>query len=118
MKLSECRPCDKCGGKISPTFYVIRFTQALFTPNAGRTLAMTQYLGNNLELGELFAPESDDAILVLGDQNKHLMEELLICQPCFLDGPLDLASLSEKRNNQIEEQRQKQEASVKGGNEE
>ncbi len=114
MKLSEVRPCDKCGGKIAPVFYVIRFSQALFTPAAQRTLGMIQYMGGNLALGEMFAAEADDAVLVMGDKQKELMVELIICQPCFLGGSLDLASLWEKRNDQIERETEKREAELKG----
>jgi hypothetical protein len=114
MKLSECRPCDKCGKKISPIFYVIRFSQALFTPAANRTLGMIQYMGGNVALGEEFAPESDDAVLVLGDKQKELMTELFICQPCFLMGALDLASIWEKRSDQIKAEAEKHEAKLKG----
>ncbi len=113
MKLSELRPCDKCGGKIAPMFYVLRISQALFTPAAGQTLHMARYL-NSLEIGELFAPESDDAVMVVGDQEKALMTELLICQPCFLGGPVDLAILCENRINQREAERKKRAAETMG----
>jgi hypothetical protein len=114
VKLSELRPCDKCGKKIAPIFYVIRVTQALFTQAANRTLGMIQYMGGNVMLGEEFAPEAEDAVLVMGDKQKELMVELFICQPCFLDGALDLASLWEKRNDQIEKEAEKHEAELKG----
>lgn len=109
MKLSQIRPCDNCRGKIAPVFYVFRISQAIFTPEANRTLAMMQYLGGNVELGELFAPGSDDAVVVMGDKEKELMLELFICQQCFLKGPLDLAILWERRHEEIEQERRKQE---------
>src|SRR3990172_1147169 len=42
MKLSQIRPCDNCGRKIAPSFYVARFSIALFNPRAtNEVLGMT-----------------------------------------------------------------------------
>lgn len=97
MKLSELRPCDKCGGKLVPTFYVVRFSQALFNAkHANAVIGLnTIFGGRALALAETMAPGADEAVLVFGDKEKQLETELLICEECFMNGPLDLAALWE-----------------------
>ena len=97
MKLSQLRPCDNCHGPLSHGhFYVVRVTQALVLPRTtNQVLGLTQYFGGNLALAEMFAPD-DDAIKILGDEQKELMYEFLLCQDCFLR-PVDLAMLMEAR---------------------
>ena len=96
MKLSELRPCDSCGGKITPQFYVIRSSIALFTSQASRVVGMTLYLGS-LALAEVVSP-ADEVVMVAMDSDEHkaLMVELFICQECFIK-PINLALLTENR---------------------
>jgi hypothetical protein len=101
MKVSDLRPCDKCGGKIAPLFYRVRFTQALINPDAvNQFVGMHRFFGGKASaaLVENFAPASTDAVLFFGDKDRSLEVELLICNDCFLNGGIDLAMLSEKRN--------------------
>lgn len=101
MKLSQCRPCDNCRGQINPIFYRLQISQAMFTPSANRVLGMIQFMAGNVELGEMFSGEENDAILVMGEKDPRLMIDLFICQKCFLGGPIDLAVLWERRNNEL-----------------
>lgn len=95
MKLSDLRPCDNCGGKIAPAFYVVRISPAFIVPAARQTLGLMEMFHGNLRLAELFTPEPD-AVRVAGDEEKTLMTELLLCENCYLMGKVDLVVLSEK----------------------
>lgn len=97
MKLSELRPCDNCGQKIAPLFYVARVSQAMVMPAANQVLGMTQYFNGNLALAEMFAPE-DEVVKVFGEEKKELMDELLLCSDCACEKYLNLLVLVEKRN--------------------
>lgn len=102
MKVSELRPCDKCGGKIYPAFHVVRTSLALIKPQAvNQFMGMHQFFGGRAPaaLVENFSPESADAVIVAGDDDPVLMNEFFICSDCFLGGSLDLARLMEKRND-------------------
>jgi len=102
MKLSDLRPCDSCGGPISPQFHVVRYSIALIKPQVNQVAAMTLYFGS-LALGELFSPE-DNVVTVAMDEDefKKLAIELLICQECYLKGGINLALLAEKRLSEIQ----------------
>lgn len=105
MKLSEIRPCDNCGGKIVPMFYVVRFSVAMFAPRAtNEMLGLTQMFGGSLQLAEVMGADPE-AVKIAGDEEPALWTDLLICQDCFMgisrDGsrvikPLNLALLAEK----------------------
>lgn len=95
MKLSELRPCDNCGGKVFPNFYVIRISQAFIMPSAQQTLGLMTMFNGNLGLAETFSP-APDAVKVLGDEEKALMTELIVCQDCYLMGKVNLVGLAEK----------------------
>lgn len=96
MKLSEIRPCDNCGGKIAPLFYVLRISQAMFMPSTNEVLGLTQCFRGALALAEAMAPEPE-VVMVLGDEDKALQTELFICQECLTMKALDLAALMERR---------------------
>lgn len=96
MKLSELRPCDKCGGKIAPVFYVVRVSLAVVTPAANTTLGLNQMFHGNLALAEVFTSEPHP-VKVAGDEDLNLMTELFICQNCYV-GEVNLAMLAEVRN--------------------
>lgn len=100
MKLTELRPCDKCRGPIEKGFYVIEFSQAMVNPRAANeVLGLAQMFGgiSGLGIAEAFAPRAEEAVLVFGHRDPTLKTRLIICQRCFLDGPLDLALLWERR---------------------
>jgi len=98
MKLSQIRPCDNCGRKIAPSFYVARFSIALFNPRAtNEVLGMTQYFHGALGLAEIMSPRADVITVAMDEaQGKELMVELFVCAECYLQ-PLCLAELAEKR---------------------
>lgn len=96
MRLSDLRPCDNCGGKLEPHFYVVRYSLAFIGNEANMTLAMAQHF-NSLEIAEVMSPGNE--IKIAGEENAELWEELFICQNCYLHGETDLASISERKNN-------------------
>ena len=105
MKLSELRPCDSCDGPLrtpmNAGFYVVRSSLAIFKPAAAnQVLGLTQIFQGALGLAEAMAPDPD-VVLVAGDEQPELLEELLICGECYLGKPLDLPILVEKRNAAI-----------------
>jgi hypothetical protein len=104
MKLSELRPCDVCGGKLAPSFYVLRMSIALISPTpTNQVLGLAQYFQGNLGLAEVFAPESDQAVVVAMDEKEHtgLMQEFFVCTTCYM-APICLAELVEKRNPSVD----------------
>ena len=99
MKLSQVRPCDNCGGKIAPTFYVVRYSIALFKKSAvNTTLGMHQMLGGGcwaLAIAETMSPEPDAVRIVMDggdDDSKQLTHELFICNDCHVQ-PICLAEI-------------------------
>lgn len=105
MKVSELRPCDNCGQKIFPVFYVLRFSLAFIHADAvNEFFGMHQFFQGRASnaLVENFAPASCDAVTVAMDKDKDATTELFICQNCFVSGPLDLAMLMERRASQLE----------------
>ncbi len=95
MKLSELKPCAVCHGKIVPTWYVVRISQAILKPNAANeTLGLMQMFGGSLALAEAMSSHSD-CVAVFGDEDKNLMTEVNVCQNCFLMKPLNMAMLIE-----------------------
>lgn len=101
MKLSQLRPCDKCGGSINPTFYVVRSSQAMILANHANTvMGLSQMFRGNLALAEAMAPQPE-VVVVLGDEDKNLQNEIILCQRCYAFG--DIAGLVEKRIAAAEE---------------
>lgn len=95
MKLSNLRPCDNCGGKIAPLFYVVRTSIAVINPDAANeTLGLTQMFRGSLSLAEAFSSKPD-AVKIGGDENKELMSEIFLCQNCYF-GDVNVAVLVEK----------------------
>lgn len=114
MKLSELRPCDNCGGKIAPTFYVVRVSLALFDPRATNTqLGLVQMFGGAgngaLALAEIMGP-TPDVVQIAGDKKKELRTELFICQDCALMKPVNLGELLSKREEATPRDQQDQPA--------
>jgi len=101
QKLSDLRPCDACQGPVGMQFYVLRMSLAFVRRRAVEEfLGMSMFFGGKapVSLVENFAPAAADAIVVAGDTEPSLLTELLICNSCFLDRPIDLAHLMERRN--------------------
>lgn len=100
-KLTDLRPCDRCGGPVGFQFYTVR-TSLTFV----KLQAVQQFAGMHMFFGgrasaaliENFAPEAADAVIVAGDQEPKLMTEFVICSGCYLDHPIDLPMLTEQRN--------------------
>jgi hypothetical protein len=97
MKLSKIRSCDNCGGKITPSFYLVRYSIAVFNQAAiNEVLGMTQYFQGALGLAEAMAPRAD-VVTVAMDESKHsaLMVELFICANCYAER-ICLAEIAER----------------------
>ena len=97
MKLSEIRPCDNCGGKIAPAFYIVKTSLVMFNPQeTNQVLGMTQYFGGALGLAEAMAPEAD-VVKIAGDEQERLWDKIFICMDCFCKG-FNIAQIIEKVN--------------------
>lgn len=104
MKLSELRPCDCCGGKIAPNFYVVRGSLAVFSPHAANaTLGLATMFGGALALAEAMSPDSE-VVKIAGEFDKALWNEIFLCQSCYM-GDVNLAMISEKRSEAKETER-------------
>jgi hypothetical protein len=106
MRFSELHPCDGCGGGLlvgkdgirHATFYVVRHSQAMVNQRAAReVVGLETYFGGHLQLAELFAPDPDNAVQILGDVDKVLWHELFLCFNCYCSKPL--AHLEERRRD-------------------
>lgn len=90
MKLSELKPCACCNGPLClpgiGTWYVLRVCQAMVNPQAANeVLGMTQMYGGFHALGiaEAMAPRPDEAVMILGDEEPKLLEEIHVCFNCW-----------------------------------
>ena len=98
MKVSELRPCDKCGGPINPVFHVVRFSPAVVDQQAVReTMGLNMMFGGALGLAEALT-SSPDAVRIAMDEaeGKPLQVELFLCESCYC-GDVNLAALAEKK---------------------
>lgn len=76
MKLSEMKPCAKCGGKIAPIIYRVTVERHFVNVQAvNTTLGLTQMFNGNLALAEVMTSQPDATQLV--DTNTALF-----CQDC------------------------------------
>src|SRR3990172_12388495 len=100
MKLSQLRPYDVCGGKIAPSFYVIRLSFALFKPRTtNEVLGLTQFFQGSLGLAEVFAPDQDVVVVAMDDKElQELTHEFFVCQNCYIQ-PIDFPMLVERKAN-------------------
>jgi hypothetical protein len=102
VKLSDLKPCAVCGGPLPPIWRVVRVSLAALDREATNgVLGVSQMMGGlhvpgALAIAEALAPASDQAVMVLGDKDKSMMDEFNICQGCFLTKPIDLALLQER----------------------
>lgn len=96
MRLSELRPCDNCGGKLVPHFYILKYSLVLINQReANVTLAMAENFGS-LEIAEVMTPGRE--IKIAGEENAELWSKLFICQNCFMR-PLNLAEVAERKHD-------------------
>jgi hypothetical protein len=108
MKLSELKPCALCGGPLlrppCGTWYVLRVTQAMVNPAAARqVLGLTTMLWGALGLAEAFAPEPEEAVMVFGDKDRHLMTELHVCFDCWV-GKLSVLGMAVEKAGEAKSQ--------------
>lgn len=99
--LLELRPCDNCGGPIHSLFYVVRSSLVSVDVNTvNQFIGMHQFFNGKASaaLLENFVPGAATAVRVVGDEDPTLMTELLLCQDCHFNKPLDLSLLIERAN--------------------
>lgn len=84
MRLSELRPCDYCGGKLTgkdghcPIFHVVDRRLATIDPGqANQILGMTQVFEGALRLAEIMGPS--DPVKV-----SYVNETALVCNDCAI----------------------------------
>ena len=107
MKLSELRPCDKCGGIVAPQFYIVRTSLAIINPqSANATLGLTQMFGGHLALAEAMSPDAD-AVKIAGEFNKELWTELRLCTACYMSD-LNIAEIAERQADERERKREEE----------
>lgn len=111
-KLTDLRPCDNCKGPVGALFHVLRFSIAVVNvETVNRFLGMHQFFqGRAVDaLVENFTPGSEKAITIAMDEPefKDDCTELFICHNCFLNKPLDLPILQERRSEEIHRAEQK-----------
>lgn len=99
MKLSELKPCSSCGGPLltppAGCWYVVRVSTAMVNPRAARqVVGLSMMFGGAMGLAEAMAPDPENAVLILGDQDKALLSEFHLCLDCV---PVQLLGLLEKR---------------------
>lgn len=94
IKLSELRPCDHCGGPITPIFHVVTAKMAVFNrQNVNSVLGVSQMFSHkSLALAEVLAPGTDRAVEVM--EEPEAIDCLFLCNKCFCDD-LNLAVISE-----------------------
>lgn len=92
MKLSDLKPCASCNGALlkpsAGMWYVIRKTQAMLNPrDANRVLGLTQFFQGSIGLAETF--ETSKPVMILGDCDRELMDEVHICFECWTSAKFD-----------------------------
>lgn len=100
MKLSELPLCIECEKPvIGPDtgrgpFYVLRTSLAIVNPKAASgVLGLITIMSGGktpsnaaINIAETLAPDAENAILVVGDEDPKLMTEFFLCQNCALMG--------------------------------
>lgn len=116
MRLTELRPCDSCGRKIAPSFYVVRVSTAIVAPAAARVLGLAEAMGglHAIKIAEALSPDTDDAVVVFGEHDRRLQTELLLCTTCAVLGEISIAHLVERRNTAAEAAAKREEGAADG----
>lgn len=84
---TRIRPCDECGGKIGPDFYVVKVAQGLVDYAAvNRHLGLAQML-QSAALAEVLGPDEALERIVAGEDANGWPERVL-CQRCFVEQDL------------------------------
>jgi hypothetical protein len=100
VKLSELPICVECDKPvIGPDsgrgpFYVLRTSLAIVNPKAASgVLGLITIMSGGktpsnaaINVAETLAPDAENAILVVGDEDPKLMTEFALCQNCALMG--------------------------------
>ena len=102
MKLSDLTPCDGCGGPLfTPPgrwFQVVRTTGALVTP-AGVEIVQAA-ARQAVPLHRLEADRGSTSVVVVGDREPRLLDEVKLCVTCYHDRPI--AEIARRRRERLE----------------
>ena len=100
MKLSELRPCDRCGKPIAPIFYRVVVEQHLVNPEAANEVLGLRQMVGSLRLAETMASRPDATTALA-----PLTETLLLCQSCgiYAMGPAIEAKNERSRQGEPEQ---------------
>jgi hypothetical protein len=84
MVKTRIKPCESCGGKLGPIFYVVKVAQAVVNVGAvNRHVGMTQHFQGHAALAAVFSPDETLEEIAEGpDANRW--PEATICADCFL----------------------------------
>lgn len=96
MKLTEIRPCDHCGGPISPMFHVLSCDVGGVNPKkTARAIAAAELCGS-FRLAEAIGMTEDPIVLASDDPaTAPLAHRLFLCNDCFAK-PICLYDVSAK----------------------
>lgn len=89
MRLSELNPCALCGGPLRPKYaggwYVLRVSLVMFTQAANEVLGLCQVYGGlrAIKIAEAMAPAADDAVMIAGEKDPELWQEVHVCMECY-----------------------------------
>lgn len=111
MKLSELKPCGCCSGPLLKppcgSWYCLRMSIVILNPRAARgVIGLTTILGGALGIAEVLAPDADGAVVIAGDKEPELMEEIHVCFDCMTSklAPIfEMFQQSARRDEQITE---------------
>ncbi len=85
---TRVKPCENCGGKIGPDFYIVKLSQALVDPSAvNRYVGMTQYFQGHTALADVFATDKTLEHVMQGE-DANQWPEMIICLRCFAGNPI------------------------------
>jgi hypothetical protein len=100
LKLSDLRPCDRCGGPLELVFHVVRSSLAIVMPDRAQgVLGLGMTFGGirrpgALAVAEALAPDVD-AVVFAGDQEGASWTELFLCSSCWAHPETQVAAVAE-----------------------
>lgn len=98
-KLSDLRPCDRCGGPVNPTFYVVDVATMVVNQTRVREhVGLATLLGGGSRASEIALAmgtgESDDCIGILSKAT------VVLCVACGPDAAGEVLMLGEKKGGE------------------
>lgn len=90
MKLSDLKPCAGCGGPLRSegmgNWYEVRVSSVMLNPkSAQRVMGLANMFNGHLGIAEVFSPDTDDAVVVLGEKEPALYTTVHVCFECYCE---------------------------------